>query len=139
MLPETLEQRLSDARFRLQRTEPFFGSLLMHLDVVATDRVPTAATDGERMFMHPGFAATLSDTQLRGVLLHELLHAALDHVGRRGERDPHRWNVAADIVVNGIIALKKSHLRKSRASNSLTASSMALMMMACLRRCLLLE
>ena len=118
MLPETLEQRLSDARFRLQRTEPFFGSLLMHLDVVATDRVPTAATDGERMFMHPGFAATLSDTQLRGVLLHELLHAALDHVGRRGERDPHRWNVAADIVVNGIVekaqdvSLPKGHLRE---------------------------
>jgi predicted metal-dependent peptidase len=120
MQPDTLDQRLSDARFRLQRTEPFFGSLLMHLDVLATTEVPTAATDGDRLFMHPGFAATLNDAELRGVLLHELLHAALDHVGRRRDRDPLRWNVAADIVVNGIVlrsaeaALPKGHLRNTR-------------------------
>lgn len=120
MQPKALDQRLSDARFLLQRTEPFFGSLLMHLDVVCTEAVTTAATDGERMFMHPGFAATLTDAELRGVLLHELLHAALGHVGRRGERDPHRWNVAADIVVNGIVkkaldvSLPKGHLSDHR-------------------------
>jgi len=120
MQPDILQQRLSEARYRLQSTEPFFGSLLMHLDVVATEEVPTAATDGERMFMRPGFAARLTDAELRGVLLHELLHAALDHVGRRGERDPHRWNVAADIVVNGIVlraedvGLPRGHLRDQK-------------------------
>jgi predicted metal-dependent peptidase len=36
-------------------------------------------------------------------LLHEVLHAALGHVTRRGGRDPQRWNIAADIVVNGLI------------------------------------
>jgi predicted metal-dependent peptidase len=37
------------------------------------------------------------------VLLHEVLHCALHHVTRRGDRDPYRWNVAADIVVNGLL------------------------------------
>jgi predicted metal-dependent peptidase len=37
-------------------------------------------------------------------MLHEVLHAALLHVPRRGSRDPQLWNVAADIVVNGMIA-----------------------------------
>ena len=104
MPPEQLlHQRLSEARFLLQRTEPFFGSLLMHLDVVETTTVPTAATDGQRMFFNPDFAAGLTEPELRGVLLHELLHAALEHVGRRRHRDPLRWNIAADIVVNGIV------------------------------------
>jgi predicted metal-dependent peptidase len=38
------------------------------------------------------------------LLLHELLHAALLHPLRLGERDPQLWNVAADIVVNGTIS-----------------------------------
>lgn len=38
-----------------------------------------------------------------GVLLHKVLHAALHHVSRRGLRHPFVWNVAADVVVNGIV------------------------------------
>ncbi|MFN9979518.1 MAG: DUF2201 family putative metallopeptidase, partial [bacterium] len=37
------------------------------------------------------------------MLVHELLHAALLHSSRNGGRDPELWNVAADIVINGII------------------------------------
>jgi predicted metal-dependent peptidase len=35
--------------------------------------------------------------------LHEVLHAALLRVLRRGVRDAQLWNIAADIVVNGIV------------------------------------
>ena len=41
--------------------------------------------------------------ELAAVMLHELLHAALLHAERRGKRDALIWNVASDIVVNGII------------------------------------
>ncbi|CAM5564230.1 Chaperone protein DnaK [Streptomyces hirsutus] len=37
----------------------------------------------------------------RFVLAHEMLHAALRHGDRRGGRDPYRFNVACDYVING--------------------------------------
>jgi predicted metal-dependent peptidase len=46
----------------------------------------------------------LSTAQKDGLLLHEVLHAALMHIPRRGMRDTMLWNYAADIVTNGIIA-----------------------------------
>lgn len=60
--------------------------------------------------------AALSDDHFDGVLLHEVLHAALLHVTRRSQRDPQRWNIAADIVVNGILieqgfSLPEGHVR----------------------------
>ena len=61
------------------------------------------ATDGRDVFVNAEFAASLSREHLDGVLLHEVLHAALGHVTRRGTRDPQMWNVAADIVVNGLV------------------------------------
>ncbi len=38
------------------------------------------------------------------IYAHEVLHCAFSHPLRRGEREPKLWNIAADIVVNGILA-----------------------------------
>jgi predicted metal-dependent peptidase len=52
-----------------------------------------------------------------GLMAHEVLHAALLHMPRCGTREPLLWNIAADIVVNGIILaqagfeLPAGHLR----------------------------
>ncbi len=46
---------------------------------------------------------SLPKAQQDGLLLHELLHAALLHITRRGHREANLWNLAADIVVNGLI------------------------------------
>lgn len=46
-------------------------------------------------------AGGLSGDELRFVMAHELLHAALRHLPRRRGRDPFLWNVACDYVVNG--------------------------------------
>ncbi|MBP2230408.1 putative metal-dependent peptidase [Azospirillum agricola] len=43
----------------------------------------------------------LSPDELRFVMAHELLHAALRHLARRRGRDAFLWNVACDYVVNG--------------------------------------
>ena len=41
--------------------------------------------------------------------MHELLHAALQHGLRRREREPKLWNIAADIVVNGMVRKDTSY------------------------------
>ena len=94
---------MSQAIMAIRARVPFFGTLLLHTDIRYTDRVPTAATDGRYLFMNPAFADQQTTPQLMGLLVHEVLHAALLHVPRGVRRQRRRWNVAADIVVNGIV------------------------------------
>jgi predicted metal-dependent peptidase len=42
-----------------------------------------------------------TEEERRFVIAHELLHAALRHDTRCGDRDPWLWNVACDYVING--------------------------------------
>lgn len=100
----TLDERLSAARVRARARLPFFGALLLFARVIPTGDVPVAATDGKDLFVNPDAVMALRPAELDGLLLHEVLHAALLHVDRRRAREPARWNIAADIVVNGIVA-----------------------------------
>jgi len=98
-----VRERLHRLRLRLLADHPFFGTLLLHAPLRETFEIPTMATDGYAIYYNPAFVETLTDDEALGVLLHEVLHAAYSHLPRRGGRDPLRWNVAADIVVNGIV------------------------------------
>jgi predicted metal-dependent peptidase len=99
----TVAQNISGSILRLRLKSPFFATLAMHARFVERTDIPTAATDGRDVFYNAEFLGNLTLGELDGVLLHEVLHAALGHVTRRGSRDPQRWNIAADIVVNGLI------------------------------------
>ncbi|MBD2577135.1 VWA-like domain-containing protein [Oscillatoria sp. FACHB-1406] len=89
---------------RLRVRSPFFATLALFARVLPSATLSTAATNGKDIFFNPEFLSSLPPAQLDGVLLHEVLHAALLHVLRRGTRQPQLWNVAADIVVNGAIS-----------------------------------
>jgi predicted metal-dependent peptidase len=101
--PET-ERLVSAALLRLRMRAPFFATLALFARVEASDQIDSAATDGRNVFLNPGFFQSLSPPQQDQLLLHQVLHAALLHVTRRGGRDQRLWNVACDIVVNGLIA-----------------------------------
>ena len=101
--PTDLRRLISASRLRLSRQSPFFSTLALHTPFHVSERVPTAATDGQAVFVNPRFFKGLTPAARDGLLLHEVLHAALLHVNRRGARDPQLWNIAADIVVNGIL------------------------------------
>ena len=100
----TIEERLQSARIRMRSRHPFFGTLLFHASTILTEQISTACTDGRNLYFNPAFIEPLSRQELDGLLLHEVLHAALLHCQRKGSRDPQLWNWAADIVVNGMIA-----------------------------------
>ena len=55
------------------------------------------------LWFNAAFVEQQDTNRLCGLVAHELLHAALLHGLRRRERDPVLWNIAADIVVNGMI------------------------------------
>ena len=84
--------------------EPFFATLALFANFRPTQQLTTAGTDGKDIFFNPEYLCSLPAAQQDGLLLHEVLHAALLHVLRQGVRDRQVWNIAADIVVNGMIA-----------------------------------
>lgn len=102
-MSQDLSKRLQGALLRIRGDHPFFGTLALFADLRMTDQIPTAATDGKRIWFNPKFIDKLEMPALCGLVAHELLHAALRHGSRRRERDALLWNIAADVVVNGMI------------------------------------
>lgn len=104
MQPASSVSRLvSAALLRLRMRTPYLATLALFARLHIDATVPTAATDGRDIFVNEAFFTSLTPDEQDGLLVHELLHAALLHIPRRGSRNPRRWNVAADIVINGMI------------------------------------
>ena len=98
----TTAQKLTRARVQLLLIQPFFGTLGLRLKLIPGD-LPTMATDGSRIVYNPAFVDQLKPAELEGTLAHEVLHCALGHQCRRGQRDPELWNEAADLAINPIL------------------------------------
>jgi predicted metal-dependent peptidase len=94
---------VSASLLRMHDRSAFFTALALFARFESSQQIPTAATDGRTIFVNPAFIGGLTTAEQDALLLHEVLHAALLHVPRRGGRDPKLWNVAADIVVNGML------------------------------------
>jgi predicted metal-dependent peptidase len=103
VLPPDTARQISESLTRVRLRAPFYATLTLFADYHVTQRIQTAATDGRDIFVNPAFFDGLTPAERDGVLLHEVLHAALLHVTRRTGRDRLLWNIAADIIVNGII------------------------------------
>ncbi len=97
------EKLVSGSLLRLRMRSPFFATLALYAGFKASFDLPTAATDGRDVIYNPAFISSLPSIQIDAVMLHEVLHAALLHVPRRSTRNPKGWNIAADIVVNGVL------------------------------------
>lgn len=95
-------KRVSDARVRLLERAPFFGVLSLRLALVeqTADECPTMAVDGISLFYSVAFVNSVPDSELTGVVCHEVLHCAYRHFARRGNRDPELWNYACDYALN---------------------------------------
>ncbi|WP_432890333.1 vWA domain-containing protein [Kribbella sp. CA-245084] len=86
---------------------PLLGAIASSMTIVAEAElargwdIHTAAVNAAvgEIYVNPLISMTLSEW--RFVMAHEMLHAALRHGERVGGRDPYLWNVAADLVING--------------------------------------
>ncbi len=111
---------------------PFIGSLTMQMGIipVVDDSTPTAATNGTDIFVNPYYLEPVGGTPQTGLqrqrlLAHEVMHAAMSHFHRRGNRDPHLWNVAADCEINRLILADFVHGMGSKEQEKLSAELMA--------------
>lgn len=97
------EYVITKARNNIILSDPYFATLIMSLVCEASCGVETMATNGVLIKYNPEFVKSLTLDEAKGVLAHEALHCALLHHLRRDNREPVRWNVACDYVVNEVL------------------------------------
>ena len=102
MLPETM----------------FYTTILFSLKTLWTDILPTAAVDGTSLYINPDFFKKLTDKSRIGLLVHEVLHIALNHITRRGTKDHKIFNFAGDYVINNMLTAKGYELPVGALINS---------------------
>ena len=95
-------RRLADIRAELLRKFPFFGQLVMKLDLGVAS-CGTAYTDMEKLRFDPEFVGRLDDQGLFFLMMHEVMHCVLQHPVRGIGKHHYIYNVACDIVVNSNI------------------------------------
>ena len=91
-------------QLRLRKSSPFFAALSLFSKVEFTMNVRIAATDGLKIYFNSQNFSKLKVQERDAIFLHELLHIALLHPIRKKNRDALIFNIAADIVVNGMIS-----------------------------------
>jgi predicted metal-dependent peptidase len=96
-----LVKRCRANAFQLGWKIPFFLAPLAHIEFRADQRIRTACVHLNGVIrVSPAFAETLKDPELQFVIAHEMMHLLLLHHDRRGHREPNRFNVATDLIIN---------------------------------------
>ena len=95
--------RLRKAKADLVLDHPFFGSLALKLNYVPTEKVDYMHVDGVNLFYNPEKINELNPEQMIGGIAQNVMHCALGHVVRRGDREKGKWDRACDMAVNIIL------------------------------------
>lgn len=96
-------RKLAAARSNLITGHPFFGMLALRLRLVERNTTPTLAVDGKNVFYNAAFVMSLSKELCKSAMAHEVMHCVLEHISRRGSREPLRWNFAIDYAANLVL------------------------------------
>lgn len=91
---------LTLARSKAIVEAPFFGALMMRLELTPSNSVPAMSVDGQHQFYNPKWVSEQSVEKLMFVLCHEVMHLVAHHHLRREGRDFGIWNQACDFCVN---------------------------------------
>ena len=107
MIKYTLERLEQDIDSLLMQ-EPFYGHIFQGTGRVITPALDTAAVawNGQMyvLYVNPEFFGQLKLHEKLAVLKHEVLHIVFRHLTRGKTRDPHVFNIAADLAINQLCA-----------------------------------
>lgn len=95
------------SKMSLRHKHPFFSYLVLYLkdkEVDKKSKIETAAVDNQgTLYYNPEFINGLKESELVGLLCHEVWHLAFRHISRTGLRDRQKWNIAIDLVTNQML------------------------------------
>lgn len=98
-------KRLTISLLRTPQTAFYAGVLVMGKNEITEDH-PTAYTNGYDCYYNADFFGAMSDSDGRGLIMHEKLHIILVHLPRMRklfQKNPRLTNAAADFAVNAMI------------------------------------
>lgn len=96
------EMKFVEAIGILKVVSPYYWLMLQTIQKIPApaDKVPTMGVTEDKFYYNPEFIATQDVAELVFILIHEICHIGMQHVIRRGKRDPMLWNYATDIYIN---------------------------------------
>jgi len=100
-----IKRKLVKALVRLQASQPFIGYLGMNFKFVEFPKESNIQTMGVDVNFNLYYSEKFIDEEINnydvlvGCCAHEILHIALNHIGRIGDRIPEICNIAQDMVV----------------------------------------
>ncbi|AXH72919.1 MAG: putative metallopeptidase domain [Caudoviricetes sp.] len=101
MSEDPILNEISGAKVTMLLKQPFYGSMIMNLDVVdASKWCRSFTTDGEKFYYNRDFMKSLERKEIVWVLGHVVGHIIFDHIGRRNGRDVNLWGASTDYINN---------------------------------------
>jgi len=95
-------RRMLVARERIARRNPFFASIIYNARMVETDKHQSIVTDGMNVYFNPEYVAE-NDQFIEGDVLKCIMHAAMQHIGRRKYREMDKWNESCTLSVGPLV------------------------------------
>jgi predicted metal-dependent peptidase len=104
----TSEQRVQKQHVWLMNNPDYclYSGLFVFGNTTVSETVPTACTDGLNVIYGDKFVQSLTDQELRGLILHETMHKAFRHLTvwqPLYKKNPKLANMACDFVINLMI------------------------------------
>jgi predicted metal-dependent peptidase len=111
----TPQEALSKTKIQLMSREDttFFTTVCFSLIHEFDNKVSTAQTNGKVIKFNPDFFMSLPPEEQLFLLIHETLHVALMHTVRVNTRNPKRFNIAADHVINLMLLERRFKMPKN--------------------------
>lgn len=116
---DKIRDMITRARVQMLINMPFFGILILNLEMEISYTVDTAATDGKKIYFNPYFVENMSEGEVNWLLIHEVMHPALKHLYRKGDRLHKKWNVACDYAIHDVMMQYKETLDKESEAQRL--------------------
>jgi predicted metal-dependent peptidase len=104
LTPLNPSERITKAKINLMDSFPFYSYILMNCDIKELPNLKTFACDSKgNIFYDAEFLTKLTDSEIKAILSHEVLHICLTHLKRLENKNQKVWNISADLVVNSIL------------------------------------
>lgn len=98
------QDRLMETMFNMKALTPFYYACLATIIRKSCPGLGTVAVTENTMYYDMEFFASLNVAEMTFLLIHEIMHIAMQHSLRKGNRsDQDLWNIACDLYINSII------------------------------------
>lgn len=105
----TAEDKVIRTKIQLQKDKPFWARLILSLNITQAkdNELPPHAAAGidakGNLMYSEQFFDKLSEDGIKYILAHEVAHLMLGHMLRLNQRNPVKWNIACDLVINSML------------------------------------